>query len=220
MIRRPIAILAALLLLSGRPADAAMRFTEWMYSGGDGEFIEMTNVGGPAIDFTGWSFDDSSRTAGAFSLSSFGTVQPGESVILCEPDAATFRASWNLAPAVKIIGLNDQNLGRSDELNLYDAASALIDRLTYNDQGTGNVAGPRTQDSSGNPQTLSALGANVAAQWKLATNGDAYGSYAGLTAGNLANPGKFLLVPEPSALALAAWGLVSLRRRRVRADRC
>src|SRR4029453_3210512 len=92
-------------------------------------------------------FDDSSRTAGAFNLSSFGTVQPGESVILCQTDAASFKAAWGLGASVKVIGLNDQNLGRADEINLYDNTNALVDRLTYDDQ---TIAGTiRTQFKSG-----------------------------------------------------------------------
>ncbi len=33
---------------------------------------------------TGWSFDDNHGQPGAFSLSAFGIVQPGESVIITE----------------------------------------------------------------------------------------------------------------------------------------
>ena len=33
-----------------------------------GEFIELMNIGNTPIDMTGWSFDDSSRTAGSFSI--------------------------------------------------------------------------------------------------------------------------------------------------------
>ena len=55
---------AAAMLLAGR-ADAAIRITEWMYSGDDGEFIEFTNTGAAAVDLTGWSFSDSARTPGA-----------------------------------------------------------------------------------------------------------------------------------------------------------
>ena len=73
-------------------APAQIWITEWMYQGGntiDGasgadEFIEFTNVGLSPIDMTGWSFDDSSRAPGSQSLSAFGTVNPGESVVLAD----------------------------------------------------------------------------------------------------------------------------------------
>jgi Lamin Tail Domain len=73
-----------------------MKISEWMYQGaGDTsrEFIEFTNYGPVAIDMTGWSFDDASNTAGSLFLSSFGVVNPGESVILAEQAAADFRAA-------------------------------------------------------------------------------------------------------------------------------
>jgi hypothetical protein len=85
-------------------ATGVMRITEWMYSRASGEFIEFTNMSHTAIDMTGWSFDDDHVTAGAFDLSAFGLVQPGESVVITESAAETFRTAWGLAPTVKIIG--------------------------------------------------------------------------------------------------------------------
>ena len=58
-------------------------------------------------------------------------MQPGESVIGTEADAASFRTYWNLPASVKVIGYGSKdNLGRSDEINVYDGANALVDRLT------------------------------------------------------------------------------------------
>lgn len=71
-------LLAALLAAGTASAHAQVRITEWMYSGNPGEYVEFTNLGPAAVDFTGWSFDDDSRTPGVFSLSGFGVVQPGE----------------------------------------------------------------------------------------------------------------------------------------------
>lgn len=191
----------AAMLLAGR-ADGAIRITEWMYSGDDGEFIEFTNTGAAPVDLAGWSFSDSARTPGAVALGSLGTIAAGESFLLTEPTAALFRTAWNLPANVKVLGGNTANLGRGDEINIYDASNALVDRLTYNDQ---TIAGSiRTQNASGNPKTLAALGANDVLQWQLAVAGDAFGSYAG-AAGNLGNPGSFALVPEP-----ATWGLAGL----------
>lgn len=80
-------------------ASAQIYITEWMYNGNGetGEYIEFTNLGDTAIDMSGWSFDDDSRNAGTVSLSAFGLVNPGESVILTEADAAAFRSVWNLS---------------------------------------------------------------------------------------------------------------------------
>jgi len=115
-------------------ADPAprIRITELEYNGS--EFVELTNVGSAAQDFTGWSFDDDSRTTGTVSLSAFGSVAAGESVIIAESTDAAFRTEWGLAPTVKVIGSNAANLGRADEANIFDGTGTLVDRVTYNDQ--------------------------------------------------------------------------------------
>ncbi|MBX2929629.1 MAG: DUF3616 domain-containing protein [Saprospiraceae bacterium] len=158
------------------PPRPDMRITEWMYSGGNGEFVEFTNVGSTSINMTGWSYDDDSRTPGVFDLSGFGTVEPGESVIITEATPADFRASWGLCDNVKVLGPYTNNLGRTDEINLFDAGGFLVDRLTYNDEGTAPVNGPRTQNASA-WVTAAALGNNTANQWVLSTLGDVEGSY-------------------------------------------
>ncbi len=168
-----------------------MRITEWMYSGTTGEFIEFTNMSGSPVDMTGWSFDDDHELPGTFSLSAFGTVQPGESVILTEADAATFRTAWGLAPTVKVIGqlgvTSGNNLARNDEINLYDAAQNLVDRLAYGDQTYPGTI--RTQNASG--QACSgAIGINDVTQWKLSTAGDVFGSHAA-TSGEIGTPGNY-----------------------------
>jgi len=189
-------------------AQASMRITEWMYSGQNGEFVEFTNVGAVPVDMTGWSYDDDSQIPGVFSLSGFGVVQPGESVVITESSAADFRVAWNLPAWVKVLGGVTNNLGRNDEINLFDASSQLVDRLTYGDQSfSGSI---RTQGRSGNPMTPAALGANNVYQWTLSTVGDAFGSYTS-TGGDVGNPGVY--IPEPSAVALLALGLVAVRRR-------
>ena len=41
-------------------------------------------------------------------------------------DAADFRTRWNLCASQKIVGNNANNLGGSDEINLYDNTQALV----------------------------------------------------------------------------------------------
>ncbi len=183
--------LVVLLATGAGSARAAVQITEWMYngnaSGSIGEFVELTNRGPAAVDMTGWSFDDDSRAAGTISLSAFGVVAPGESVVLTDDTAAAFKSAWSLPAAAKVIGGNTANLSRNDEINIFDATSALVDRLTYGDQ---NIAGTiRTNGKSGIPLTLAALGANNAALWQLAVSGDAFGSTASTPAGDIGNPG-------------------------------
>jgi len=174
------------LALCALPASAQMRITEYMYGGANGEFVEFTNVGSTPIDMTGWSFDDSSRTPGSQDLSAYGTVAPGESVIFTETTADAFRAAWSLCSAVKVIGGNTNNLGRDDEINLYDASGQQIDRLTYGDDTA--LGGVRTNGFSG-WVNAAGLGNNIAADWTLSIVGDGEGSYAS-TGGDIGSPGK------------------------------
>jgi|GEM_PF-516360 len=165
-----------------------MRITEFMYSGANGEFVEFTNVGDQPVDMTGWSYADSGRTPGDVALGAFGTVQPGESVILTETAPAAFRSAWGLCSGVKVIGGNTvDNLGRGDEINLYDASQAQVDRLTFGDNVAG-VGGPRTQNASAWP-SAAALGQNQITGWTLSTVGDAEGSQASAGA-DVGSPGR------------------------------
>jgi predicted extracellular nuclease len=185
--------------------------------------VEFTNVSNAPVNMTDWSEDDSNRIPGKHAFgNTFGIVQPGESVVLTAAPEATFRAAWNLPASVKVwagatgTGYTDDNLGRSDEINLYDGLGTLVDSLTYNDQGSGNVKGPRTQNSSGNIP-LSALGMNNASTAVLSTVGDSFHSYAS-TASTVGNPGSYApaTVPEPTSLILFATGLLCYTPRRRR----
>jgi uncharacterized protein len=206
-------------LISGE----TIAITEWMYSPSSGpyEYVEFTNVGAVPIDMTGWSEDDSTREAGKHPFgSTFGIVQPGESVIVCEGDntVAAFRTYWNLPATVKVIsyGTND-NLGRNDEINLYDAAGGLVDRLTYGDDSSksGYVPGSvRTQGVGGNIP-LAYLWQNDPTHAVLSVVGDAYLSHrdGGSGSGDIGNPGvytPYVPAPEPSSIVLLAAGFVGL----------
>ena len=204
-------LITALLVATPLAASAAVsapniQITEWMYSGINGEYIELTNLGDGAVDFTGWSYDDDSRNVGTFSLSGFGLVGAGQSVILTESAATNFISAWNLASNVKVIGGYTNNMGRNDEINVYDASGNLVDQLAYGDLSFAGTI--RTQDASGNPTALGALDSTtITTDWVKASVGDIYGSYAS-TGGDIGNPGAFALaVPEPSRVAMLLAGL-------------
>jgi len=190
-------------------ASAGVVISEWMYSGTDGEFVEFTNVGPDAVDMTNWSYSDTDATPGDMSFADvFGLVQPGESVILTDVDAAAFRTAWGLAASVKVFGPNsNSNLGRSDMINLYDASGALIGPLTYNDQAG---QGPRTQNKSCNIPAADYGEALALSTWVLASVGEAYGAWAA-SGGDLARPG---IGPEPVTVLLALGGAALFLRRR------
>jgi len=207
---------AGLIVAVGAAAPARgaalIRITEWMYNGTNGnEFIELTNVGDLAQDMTGWSFSDNTELPGSVSLTPLGTLLPGVSALIVERDGEEFRAAWNLAVNIMILGGNSQNLGRADEINVYDPTTFLVDRLTYND-ATG--LGPRTLNVSGN-LPLSALGLNTPGAAVLSVVGDAYGSIRSVD-GDVGNPGRYTPVPEPAGapLALGAVAVLALLRRR------
>jgi predicted extracellular nuclease len=204
---------AMLAAMACGEARAQIRITEWMYNGKGansvGEFVELTNFGLSSVDMTNWSFDDSSRAPGSQSLSGFGTVASHESVILTDLSAADFRTDWSLPMSVKVIGGNSNNLGRADEINIYDNTNALVTRMIYDDQ---TIAGsPRTNNISGNPKTLAAalLMMSDTTQWKPSANPDEYGSYTS-AAGEIGNPGMFAFVPEPSSIVLSILGAMGL----------
>jgi hypothetical protein len=226
MRRKNLIVTAALLLAGVNSARASMSITEWMYNGLNpgptppgggsfGEFVQFTNTGATSLDMTGWSFDDNSETAGSESLTAFGMVAPGESVIFTDDPVADFQSNWNLNSSVKVIGNNADNLGRSDEINLYDNTNTLIDRLTYNDQGTGAVKGPRTNNVAA--YILPANENQVGPNWEnaslavLASTGDAFGSRMS-TLHELANPGP-VAAPEPTSIGLLAVAGIFLGRR-------
>ena len=204
------ALAIAVTLGASLHTQAAVYITEWMYSGTDGEYIEFTNTSAAPVDLTGWSFSDSARTPGHVDLSAFGILAGGQSVVLTDVVAAAFRTAWNLDPAVKVIGENIVNLGRGDEINLYDASLTLVDRLTYADNGA--AGGPRTQNVSG-VTTPDNYGANDATKWTLSVSGvDGAVTSASQDVGS---PGT-APVPEPSVslLALGAISLLGVRRRK------
>lgn len=205
------AAIVSLLLLTASANAGVIRITEYMYSGADGEFIEICNVGGTPEDMTGWSYDDSDRVAGAFDLSSLGSLAAGQCGIISEPDAAAFDTNWGLGGLVPIVGLNDQNLGRADEINIYDAGDALIDRLTYGDNSPSFPGSIRTQEKSG-WVSQAGLGANDIYDWTLSAVGDFQNSWAGV-GGSIGSPGQHV-VPEPTTLALLVFGLAAVAGRK------
>lgn len=186
------ALSIALVPVFSVPAVAAgkIRITEFMHAGNGGEFVELTNVGDAPVDMTGFSFDDSGDTPGAFDLSAFGTVSPGESVVLTTDTPAAFAADWGLTGVV-IIGGNTQLLDASDRLNVFDAASLLVDRLNY------GVAFPGSIDTTGTGGWTHAehVGQDSIFDWQLAVPADAQHSVTSAS-GDVGSPGTCAYLSE------------------------
>jgi len=189
--------------------SGAIQISEYLYQGDGGEFIEFTNLSGLPVDFSGWSFDDNSRQPGSQDLSGFGVVAPGESVLLTEAEASAFRLAWSLSPSVKVIGGLTNNLGRADEINLYNNAAALVDRLTYDDQSFSGTI--RTQNVSGWAPGSALAALQIQSAWRLSSAGDAQNSRT--SGGSLGNPGHYnaglpglLLIESAGASTVAEGG--------------
>ena len=200
---RPVVTCCAIFLAQQVASVAAgdVFITEYMYSGEDGEFFELTNTGPAAVDFTGWSFDDSHREPGAFDLSAFGIVAPGTSVIVTERDADEFRDAWSLDDDVLVIGELGVDFGnglsRNDEINIYDDQQELVDRLTYGDEDfRGSI---RTKDASGWVSDVGA-GANDPFAWTLSEEDDVQDSEES-EEDDLGSPGTHVAAAQPDPVA-------------------
>jgi len=170
--------------------NSGMRITEYLYSSTDGEFVELTNTTGASIDLTGWSLDDQSNTPGTFDLSAAGVVAPGQSIVITDADPALFSAAWGLSGTIVLGPTSSASLGRNDEINIFDSAGDLVERLTYGDEDfPGSI---RARDASGQG-CFQAIGNNNAFGWTLATLGDAWATYTS-SGGDLGNPGTFVMV--------------------------
>lgn len=180
----------ALVLVMGMASQSAawasLRITEWMYGGAGGEFVEFTNLGSAPVDMRRWSFDDNGRRVGQLDLSAFGVVNPGESVLITESSAAAFRAEWGLSQKIKIIGGYTNNLGRSDEINLYNAAGYRVDRLSFGDETLG---GPRTDGVSARSSSFGVLGLNDVRRWVASSANDGERSVRSVR-GDVGSPGR------------------------------
>lgn len=209
--KKLVLLFVLVFAVSAMATPTGMQITEWMYKGGNGEFVEFTNFSSTAIDMNGWSYSDAAGKAGDVSLSAFGAVASGQSVVLTETAASTFRTAWGLSSTVDIIGSNAKdNMARSDAIKLYDSTGAIVDQLTYNDQ-TGY--GPRTENKSCTiPQADLGL-TTASSSWTLSVNG-VNGAWTS-TGGDVGSPGyNNYNIPEPATITLLIVAASSLRHRR------
>lgn len=179
------------------PAAApAIRITEVAYGGlmdsggGDGEYVELTNLGTTPQDFTGWTYTGKPGS-GTLPLDGFGTVAAGQSVLITDVDPAAFRTEWSLPDSVEIIDDsadgNKVTLDKGpDTPTIYDGTGAVVDSVTY---ASGFFPGKGVSawvDSTH-------LGAKAdTTGWTLSTAGDAEHSTTSAS-GAIGSPGSFTL---------------------------
>lgn len=164
-----------------------LRITEYMYSGSDGEIVELTNTSSAPINITGWSLDDQTGAAGTFDLSGAGVVQAGESIVVTDVLAGTFIAAWNLSGVTVLGGNQVAKIGRNDVLHLFDQSGAVVDRLAYGDEDF--PGSPRAQDSSA-WVCFDSVGLDDPLLWTLSMGSDAQGSWVS-TGGDVGSPGSW-----------------------------
>ena len=238
-----LAVLAALGVVSAQ-ASAAIRITELMYSGSNGEFVELTNTGTTPIDMTGWKFSDSNRatapvgptlngagttstTTTPFDLSGFGTVQPGQSVVFTESTADAFRTAWSLPSSVAVLG----DLGATTILGGGGVAGDPTIR-TNNGFNLGNGDEVNIYDATNtlidrltygtDPRSQNVSVNTTPANYGLNNYGPGtwFLSAAGDALGSSASSGNDVgnpgvaAVPEPGSLALLGLGALAALRRR------
>ena len=106
---------------------------------GSADYFEITNYGAAAVDLTGFTWDDDSRSfvtgqAWAFPLGS--SIAAGESVVVTSADPAAFRAWWGLDGAVQVIQtVGAPGLGQSDGVALFDNNGRELVYLDYSVNG-------------------------------------------------------------------------------------
>ncbi len=168
--------------------ESGVRVTEFMYFGADGEFFELTNLTDEPIDLTSWSTDDESGQPGAFPLAGTGVLAPGASVLVTDVDPALFRAAWFVPASTVVLGPNlTAEIGRNDEINLFDGSGNLVERLRYGDEVFPGTI--RTRNVSG--VTCAAdMGADDIGAWFFASPADANGSWVSAGA-DIGSPGVY-----------------------------
>lgn len=193
-----VAIAAATAVSSAAPE---VRITEKMYTGLFGEFVEITNVGDDEQDMAGWEYTDS-EAEDFVDLSPIGTLDADESAIITEADEAVFDLVWygtftGVAKPAGLVIIDNVtvNLGRNDAVQILDNNGLSADTLTYNDQGSGNVDGFRTEEVSAVPGPLTAFGTDNYSTWILSVDGvnGAWksGNHAANANGTIGSPGYY-----------------------------
>ena len=224
--------------------SAAVRITEFMSEGqgdvlqGNGgrrqrEFFEITNLGAAAVDASTWSYNDNNVNDPNNFGPTIGIIAPAESIVFTQMTESDFRSYWGLPASVRIVSyLQLSNLGNADTINIYSSFTQdpanLVDSLTYTaDARGGGVSRNRPYDGG--------MAQYPNGDWVVSAVGDGYGSYLAPsptgfppnfpqpTTGfnqpdyiDLANPGRYALVPEPASLVLALLGTGWLMRRKDR----
>jgi hypothetical protein len=179
---------------AGTSADApaaGVAITEFAYGGliggssvgGDGEYVEVTNVGTSDVDVSGWSYG-TAAAPGTVPLTGFGTLTAGESAIITDVTPAEFRADWGLKDSVKVVNDGTTTLNKGPKtMYLYDADGNTIDSGSY---ASGFLAGGKGQSAWVDTAHVGAESDTTG--WTFSTVGDEQQSWTSAT-GSVGSPG-------------------------------
>jgi hypothetical protein len=208
LLRPVLTAVCALALAAAAPAQLVI--TEVMSSsgvGGTADWFELTNLGGSAVDITGYKMDDGSNLfSSSVALIGVTSIGAGESAVFIESaapgtDIAAFRTFWGGISGITIGSYTGSGVGlssSSDGVNLFTGGGSFVTGVSFAVATTGfsfdNHAG-----ASGAISGLSVAGA--------------FGAFTSANVlGNVGSPGAIAnaaAVPEPSTYA-AVFGALAL----------
>jgi len=213
---------AALAVLAGTPARAAIMLSEIMYDpqGADTnrEWVEIYNNGAVTENIGGWQFGKPSLNQWASAFPAGTMLNPGQALVIT-PSTSTIASDWGsgvdrlqVSSFPSLTDDPNDNVS-SATLALRNASSVVQDTVVYRD-GSG---WPTTNGNDGNsiyvlPQALTPSANDSGANWRPSSQG-VYGAYwrgAGGDSENHASPGFVASTPqspfEPSPDAV--WSMV------------
>jgi hypothetical protein len=191
------------------------------------EFFELTNLGAAAVDVSSWSYNDNNTNDPHNWGPEIGSIAAGESIVFTQMTKEAFLNYWGLPSSVQVFSyLQLSNLGNADTINIYNSftqdATTLVDSVTYTAEVRGSGVS-RNRPWGGD-------GLTVNANWVVSSVGDSYQSFLAPNATgfppnypnaidytDLANPGRYVNVPEPGTMVfvVAVVSVLAGRRRRV-----
>lgn len=114
---------------------ADVRITELAYGGGitsadgDGEYVEITNVGTSDVDLGDWTYTVDAQVA---PLTDLAVLAAGESALITDVTPAELRAEWGLKDSVKVVSNGGVTLNKGPKtLAISDGDGNRVDELTY-----------------------------------------------------------------------------------------
>lgn len=176
-------------------AQAVLRITEVMSSGGTADWIEISNIGDANADITGYKLDDGSFSfAASLPLNGITSIAAGESVIFGESGSATFatdfRTFWGIDASVQVGTYSGSGIGLSsggDGAILFTSGGTEITRVSFGTATAGSsFYWGYNADGTFDPSNVGA--SNVGLLSSVGTNGGQTTITSANVAANIGSP--------------------------------